>query len=136
MIEVNESSYELVNNLKFENYSISKTNTNENNEIIEIESNDKNGFLFQFSKSNKELQNHNEKLNYSLISLNCNTEYNSETNTTFIENGIISNKFFDIKLNSENPKLCLNTPISILINQSEYKENLIFSGKGLVTTKI
>ncbi len=131
--ELDDISFELVNNLKFENYTTFKTNKNEN---IEIESNDKNGFLFQFSKSNKELQNRNEKLNYNLISLNCNTEFVVEYTTEIIENVIISNNIFDIKLNSDNSKLSQNTPISILTNKGDFKENLIFSGKGLVTTKI
>ncbi|MFY8159728.1 MAG: hypothetical protein ACOVNU_00220 [Candidatus Kapaibacteriota bacterium] len=131
--ELDVISFELVNSLKFENYTTFKTNKNEN---IEIESNDKNGFLFQFSKSNKELQNRNEKLNYNLISLNCNTEFVVEYTTEIIENVIISNNIFDIKLNSDNSKLSQNTPISILTNKGDFKENLIFSGKGLVTTKI
>jgi hypothetical protein len=131
--ELDDISFELVNSLKFENYITFKTNKNEN---IEIESNDKNGFLFQFSKSNKELQNRNEKLNYNLISLNCNTEFVVEYTTEIIENVIISNNIFDIKLNSDNSKLSQNTPISILTNKGDFKENLIFSGKGLVTTKI
>jgi hypothetical protein len=131
--ELDDISFELVNSLKFENYTTFKTNKNEN---IEIESNDKNGFLFQFSKSNKELQNRNEKLNYNLISLNCNTEFVVEYTTEIIENVIISNNIFDIKLNSDNSKLSQNTPISILTNKGDFKENLIFSGKGLVTTKI
>ena len=148
--EIDNNSFEFLKNLKFDNYKVSISNQNDNEtinstEMILIESNDNNGFIFQFAKSNDELQFQNENLKYKLISINCKTTFqtNSDTNNSneqnkngVIENGNIIGETFNINLNSDNQKLSENTPISILIKLNEYKDNMIFSGKGLVVTKI